>query len=92
MGEIKGQSKLPEAPDRWVCGECGELVDPLYAQNPFDPDGTISGCPVCLSVESIVGACWKCDRIATGGYNSDHFEQTGYRYVHSCHEHRPIKV
>ena len=89
MGEIKGQSKMPEAPDRWVCQECGFLGDPLYAENPFGEAANITGCPKCLSVNSFVAACWKCDKEAGGGYNSDHFKETGYRYIWSCNKHRP---
>lgn len=41
------------------CGWCGLGGDRLVAPNPFDPAGTIYGCPVCL-----VGNCFRvaCDK------------------------------
>lgn len=78
--------KLPEAPAKWLCKECYEICEvPLSAKNPFEEDDTISGCPHCKQVNSLVGACQAegCKLEATGGSPNSH----GYRYFFSCHKH-----
>lgn len=84
---VKGKSPLPEAPERWYCRECASLFgagEYLTAPHPFDDD-IVVGCKHCLSIDSLVVACWKCHRPASGGYNNS----TEYRYVQACHEHKP---
>lgn len=86
MSKVKGKSTLPESPDKWVCRECKKVTAiHLSAPNPFDNTDTIIGCPNCQSVDSLVSACWKCDREACIGTTAS----TEFRYVHSCHEHQP---
>lgn len=77
-----------EAPPKWICRECGAIcAKHLAAVNPFDPSDTISGCPNCLSAETLVGACQvdDCKREASGGYPN----ALGFRYVRTCHDHAP---
>jgi hypothetical protein len=77
---------LPECPEKWVCRECGKVTSEyLTAPNPFELSETLVGCPSCFEVGSLVAACWKCDREASGGYN----DSGVYRYVRACHEHAP---
>ena len=74
--------------DKWRCEECehvslGNAV--LSAPNPFDPTHTISGCPVCLSVSSLVKACdeFGCEEVTTCGTPTP----GGYR--RTCGKHAP---
>ncbi len=90
MREVKGISKLPEAPSRWLCKECGCVCTDaafLYAPSPFDDADELIGCPVCKSVDSFVAACWKCDRAAGTGMSG----APEFRYIQTCFEHRPKK-
>jgi hypothetical protein len=82
------KDKLPEAPDKWLCRDCGETCTTLLsAENPFEIGDTISGCPHCRSVESLEGACQigDCKRPASGGHPGGH----GFRYIWTCWKHRP---
>jgi len=86
---VKGKSSLPEAPNRWYCEECNEVSETLLvAPNPFDKSDTLVGCPKCLCAESMISACWKCNRPAGIG-TSDCDE---YRYIQTCHKHMPKKT
>jgi len=53
------------------------MTEALYAPNPFDPDDTLIGCPLCKSVSSLVQACdvRECWQEATCGTPTD----DGYR-------------
>lgn len=83
---VKGKSKLPEAPKRWYCEECCEVSESyLTAPNPFDEDDTVTGCESCKSVDSLVAACWKCNR--PGSIGTPHCDE--YRYIQTCFEHNP---
>lgn len=86
---VRGKSKLPEASERWICTEC-DYVSGTYltGPNPFDPDDEIIGCVNCKSVDSLVAACWKCDRRAGIGTTAS----TEYRYIQTCGEHNPERV
>ena len=86
---VKGESSLPEAPERWHCGDCGHVSETyLTAPNPFDSNDTVVGCENCKAVEAIGPACWKCDSPASiGSTGSD-----VYRYVQSCYEHDPARA
>lgn len=91
MSYIKGESDLPEAPEKWRCADCEEVCrETLTAPNPFDPDDIVTGCPNCKAVNSLTGACQvgNCERPAGGGHPGGH----GYRYVWTCWEHRPNKT
>lgn len=82
-----GELKLPEQPERWLCTECGEVCGEniLTAKSPFDENDILSGCPACLSAESLIAACWKCDKPSSSGTPLNR----QYRYVNACYEHRP---
>jgi len=86
---VKGISTLPEAPDSYLCEECDQVTAIyLSAPNPFDRTDTITGCPNCQSVDSLVRACWKCNRRGTIGTTAS----TEFRYIHTCFEHNPERV
>ena len=71
--------------DKWLCEECGEVcTEYLTATNPFDDINTIIGCPSCKCVDTLVGACWKCNAQAEIGMR--HME---HRYIYTCGKHRP---
>jgi len=83
------EATLPEAPKRWLCEECGHVSETyLSAPNPFDDDDVVIGCENCKSVDSLIAACWKCDRRAGIGTTAS----TEYRYVHTCGEHNPERA
>jgi len=45
---------------RWYCEECREVSSDseiLKKKSPFNPDEEITGCPNCLCVNTLVGAC-----------------------------------
>lgn len=76
----------PEAPERWLCKECDHVSGTyLVAPNPFDPEDQVTGCENCKQVDSLVAACWKCNRPAGIGTP----DCNEYRYIHTCFEHRP---
>lgn len=75
-----------EAPEKWVCKECDQTVfEHLSAPNPFDATDTVSGCPCCKSVNSLLQACQYpgCNQPASGGYPNG----LGYRYAWLCYKH-----
>jgi len=67
------------------CNWKGWQKDKLTAQNPFDDDAIIVGCPQCKSVEAIVcvcdeEGCWSettCGTVTMNGYRR------------TCGKHRP---
>ncbi len=72
---------------RYVCEECRSkiTVGILSAQNPFDPEDTIIGCPNCKEVNRLRTTCdepncWEADTMGIGTPN-------GYR--RTCYTHRP---
>jgi hypothetical protein len=71
-----------------LCKECGwhgTETEVLTAPNPFEEDTEITGCPACLSVESMAVACDAADcwnEICCGTPTP-----TGYRTT--CYNHRP---
>lgn len=76
----------PEAPEKWICSECLEVsFHHLSAQNPFDIENIIHGCPHCKEVNTLLQACHHpgCTSVATGGYPNE----LGYRYAWLCHKH-----
>lgn len=80
--------QLPEAPEKWVCSECGEVSQTyLEAPSPFNADDTLIACPECLEVGVLSRACQHegCVWPASGG----HLGGEGYRYFWSCWEHSP---
>ena len=89
---LQGQFEdVKEAPQKWVCQECLEVTDsPLFANNPFDPSSTVTGCPVCRSANTLTQACQVsgCKNQASGGY-PNHY---GFKYIFACHEHSPYSV
>jgi hypothetical protein len=71
---------------RFKCVQCGSICNEgeyLTAPNPFDTTDTITGCPTCKGVDSLVTACDEpgCTREATSGWAGT----AGYR--HTCGEH-----
>jgi hypothetical protein len=67
-----------------VCGWTGTSNDVLSAPNPFDPQGTIYGCPECKEVEQFkrvcdFADCW--DSNIAGGKPTEN----GYMFL--CSEH-----
>jgi hypothetical protein len=72
-----------------VCRECGWHglnTDALVAQNPFDTNDTIQGCPSCSSAECLRMACDEpncLQPVSCGTPTKD-----GYR--HTCSAHRPL--
>jgi hypothetical protein len=89
MDRVRGESKLPEAPRRLKCEECGHVSETyLTAPNPFESDETIIACENCKQVECLVAACWKCDRQAGIGTTAS----TEFRYVNTCYEHNPERA
>ena len=86
---VKGVSKLPESPERWVCSECQQVTaEHLSAPSPFDENDTLTGCPNCLAVNSLESACWKCDRPGSIGTTAS----TEFRYINTCRDHNPERV
>jgi len=70
------------------CTECGWVGlddEILTGPNPFSPEGTVNGCPECLSIDTITACCHKCDKIANCG------TPTKDGYVWSCGDHKPIR-
>jgi len=73
---------------RTVCEECGwrgDGKDVLQAQNPFDKDDVIYGCPRCAEVNRIrrtcdADGCWDVPSMGT---------PTIHGYRHTCWKHRP---
>lgn len=68
------------------CSECSALArDFLRAQNPFDAERLIFGCPECKAVNTDEMACdWEdCHQAATCGTPT----ADGYRLT--CYEHQP---
>ena len=70
------------------CDWKGYSTDLLSAENPFNADNTIYGCPYCKSVNSEMVACdeWGCWEQASCGTPMP----DGYRTT--CHEHKPIEA
>lgn len=77
---------LPEAPEKYICRECGHVSDALLvAVNPFDPEQEITGCVRCFEVNAHSCACQVegCDRLSTAGVPGAY----GYRYAWLCSDH-----
>lgn len=73
---------------RWLCEECRNVCledELLDADNPFKPGWTVVGCPNCLEVSSMVGACdtEPCDKRGIMGTQT----ADGYRWT--CYRHKP---
>ena len=70
------------------CSECdwrGFAEDMLEAENPFEPDQMITGCPTCMSIDKEVRICdiKGCNREATCGTPVPDDRE----YVTSCGQH-----
>lgn len=65
------------------CNWHGDLDEILLAQNPFEPEESLQGCPKCSEVNTIRVACDEpdCWQEATCGWPSP----SGYR--RTCGEH-----
>jgi hypothetical protein len=76
--------------NRYICEACnwvGNESELLTAQNPFDIDSEIAGCPACKSINTLIRACDEpgCNRTATCGWPSP----SGYRAT--CAQHyKPV--
>lgn len=48
------------------CNWIGVQDDLLFAENPFNPDAEVYGCPMCLSVNTVFDVCDEpgCDAFA----------------------------
>jgi len=71
---------LREAPEAWLCQECGQRCSqPLVAPNPFAPEDDLHACPHCREVECLIGACVidGCTTPPSAGTPGAH----GYRYA-----------
>ena len=74
-------------PLRWMCQSCawiGNDAELLTAANPFAPDESIVGCPMCNAVDDIVSACDEpgCDREGSYGWPTEDGD-----YRRTCFEH-----
>ena len=73
---------------KFRCKDCDHVctdAEILTAPNPFYPDERVCGCPKCLAVNQLVGACDEpgCDAFSScGGPTPD-----GYRLT--CGKHAP---
>lgn len=69
----------------YTCGWRGGYSEVLVAENPFEKGESITACPNCREIESIVAACDEpdCWSGASCGTPTDN----GYRWT--CHAHRP---
>lgn len=70
---------------KWRCTECDNIVHELLsAPNPFDTTETISGCPVCRSVECFRLVCDEpdCEQLVSAGWPTP---EGGYR--RTCGKH-----
>ena len=72
---------------RWRCGDCYAIFlneEMLRAENPFEAEDEITGCPSCKSVNSFDLVCDfpGCTRVSS---SSEPTPEGGY--VHRCHEH-----
>lgn len=89
MSYVRGESDLPEAPEKWKCTECGSITSvPLEAPHPFMPDEPITGCPNCLEANSLAGACQfpgGCHEFSSSGTPGGY----GFRYIWTCSKHHP---
>lgn len=77
--------------DKWVCEACRRISldgEYLTAPNPFDPTDTLTGCPSCKAVNSLVGACDEpgCEKESSMGTPTTE----GYR--RTCYDHRPKEI
>jgi hypothetical protein len=68
------------------CGHNGVLTDLLSAPNPFDAEETISGCPVCMSINRFDTVCYAAGCWSIAGDGRPHPDGV-YRW--SCHRHIP---
>jgi len=74
--------------EHYRCGECNTLMPTariLNAKNPFYKEETISGCPICFSIDHFVLVCDAphCKRDVTCGTPT----KKGYR--NTCGPHAP---
>lgn len=67
------------------CNWIGREVELLKAPNPFDPEETLTGCPLCRGVNTMLDCCDEpeCFEYASCGTPTP----TGYR--RTCHKHMP---
>lgn len=83
-------TKYPEQIARWKCSECGYICfTPLQGRHPFLADDIVVGCPDCFAVQSLDAACYRTDCNELGTIDS--LNAHGFRYVVTCHKHRPLK-
>jgi hypothetical protein len=73
---------------RWFCEECnwrGTETELLSANNPFDPEYVIVGCPKCKEINTMRAACDEPDRWkeATCGFPVEEPQ----RYRNTCYQH-----
>ena len=78
-----------DAKKEWMCSECRTITlepDLLRAENPFDADDIIVGCPECRSINSFTEVCDEpgCVDIATCGF---HVREGFGRYRRVCGQH-----
>lgn len=72
----------------WLCTQCLKRVaytDILLAENPFDKDDNLTGCPHCRSVNPFVPACEHED---CANDTSCAGVGIGEKYVYTCTKHR----
>jgi hypothetical protein len=76
--------------EKVICKECdwrGTSEDVLEAPNPFDPEDTLTGCPGCKQVDTMVQGCFHrgcLNEAATGGFSDP---KDPKNYVWACYEH-----
>lgn len=75
----------------WTCTECdwnGTDQQWLTAENPFDPNSKIIGCPLCKDVGSMRELCDEpgCSQLASCGFPT---EDGSYR--RTCFDHSKFK-
>lgn len=83
-------AKKRDIEQRWGCTECdwnGADSELLVADNPFDADQLIHGCPDCKAVGSLESACDEpgCTRLSSCGFPTP----AGYR--RTCYDHSVFK-
>jgi hypothetical protein len=79
---------LPEQPTVWLCEECRVRVpdqDVLKAPHPFTEGDTVTACPHCREMGTLMRACaWDgCKENVCKGTPGVH----GYRYAWTCDKH-----
>lgn len=75
---------------KWRCESCNGISlgrELLTAPSPFDPDETLTGCPLCKSAEGFENICDEpgCKKHAGCGF------PTSQGYRRTCYDHSDFK-